>query len=124
MSKIRNIPIFNGAKAGAISGAVAGSFYTWGFDRVMAQSVAGGLGSEIMGGEFKDGFKVAFVTASARYLYAEISSPKYNSTGKPHLWEEGRSDVGKQLTPRELEMIAKGEMENLHHQINHLLCKV
>jgi RHS repeat-associated protein len=101
-----------GAVSGAIMGGIAGYYgNTWSFDRVVSTGVGGGVSSEIMGGKFQDGFKVAFITASAMYLYNNISSPKYNKTGKPHLWQKGKSDVGKQLTLKQLKRIANGEME-------------
>jgi hypothetical protein len=54
----------------------------------MVQSGASGISSEIMGGSFKDGFKMGLVTASARYLYESVV--KYKAT-----WESGGDAVDK-----------------------------
>jgi hypothetical protein len=57
-----------GAATGAIMGAISGGFgSSWNMERVMVNGMGGGVSSEIMGGKFEDGFKVAFVTAAAAY---------------------------------------------------------
>ena len=59
-----------GAIAGGIGGAVGGYYGdAWNLGRVGAQATANGVGSEIMGGRFKDGFKMGAVTAGARLFY-------------------------------------------------------
>jgi hypothetical protein len=80
---------------GAVGGAITGGVGAWAssasvnaFAKIIAQSGASGVSSEIMGGEFKDGFKMALVTASARYLYE--STVKYKAT-----WESGEEAVSK-----------------------------
>jgi hypothetical protein len=81
-----------GAAYGAISGGISngiGSYFSdWSIERVLAESGASGVMSEIMGGEFKDGFKVGLVTSSARYLYNE--TVKYGIT-----WESGGDAISK-----------------------------
>ncbi len=77
----------NGAITGGIMGGIAGNYgKTWNANRVGANAVGGGIASEVTGGRFKDGFKMAGLTAGMRYVYGEISS-QYNKTGKPHLWQ-------------------------------------
>ncbi|UFH59970.1 FG-GAP-like repeat-containing protein [Sulfurovum mangrovi] len=103
---------FKGAIAGALTGGIA-EYYgnLWTPERVLANSLGGGISSEITGGSFKDGFALAFVTASARYLYTEISAAYNTNNGKPHLWQDGKPDVGKQLDPDELKDVLSGKME-------------
>ncbi len=68
-----------GALTGAIMGGISGGFgSTWNVGRVMAQSMGGGVSSELTGGSFQDGFKVALVTAAASYAYS--SSVGYEAT--------------------------------------------
>ena len=63
-----------GVAIGAISGGMANSSL-W---KIPTMGLGGGVSSEVMGGEFKDGFKVALVTAAGAYLYSSIAS--YDST--------------------------------------------
>ena len=35
----------------------------------------------------------------------------YNETGKPHLWQKGQPDVGKQLSGEELALVQAGKMK-------------
>jgi len=84
--------------------------------RVVAHGVVGGALSQANGGKFADGFKMAFITASAKYLYSDISSRIYNKTGEPHLWLKGKADVGIQLesmglTSEEFAKIVNGTMK-------------
>jgi len=58
------------------------------FQKIMVQSGASGISSEIMGGSFKDGFKMGLVTSSARYLYESVV--KYKAT-----WESGGDAMSK-----------------------------
>ena len=77
----------NGAITGGIMGGIAGNYgKTWNANRVGANAIGSGVASEVTGGRFKDGFKMAGLTAGMRYVYGEISS-QYNKTGKPHLWQ-------------------------------------
>jgi len=101
-----------GAGAGAIGGAVGGYYGdSWNMGRVGVQATANGIGSEITGGEFKNGFATGLITAGSRLLYKDISSPTYNKTGEPHMWQEGKSDVGKELKGDELEAVRNGTIE-------------
>lgn len=96
---------FQMALQGALAGALAGGMGQMisnaglqGINKVIAKGIAGGINSKINGGSFKDGFKTGLVTASAKYLYSEVSA-KYNTeNGKSHafLSEDEKSDVGKQ----------------------------
>ncbi|WP_444924850.1 FG-GAP-like repeat-containing protein [Microbulbifer sp. DLAB2-AF] len=87
---------------------------TWDAGRVGWTATAGGVTSKLNGGKFIDGFKSAGVMASARYGYRKLSmmpnadGQPYNQNGEPHLWQEGKPDVGKQLTQGELDTIAAG----------------
>ncbi|XP_013381439.1 uncharacterized protein LOC106152422 [Lingula anatina] len=59
-----------GVVGGAIFGGVGGYFgSTWNIQRVASQAVAGGTVSELTSGKFVDGFVMAGVTATSRYLY-------------------------------------------------------
>jgi len=92
-----------GAGAGALGGAVGGYYGdSWNIGRVGVQATANGLGSEITGGEFKNGFATGLITGLSQWGYKDISSPKYNESGEPHMWQEGKSDVGKELFDEEL----------------------
>lgn len=63
----------NGAVSGGIFAGVNAPFGdTWNLQRVAANSVAGGLSSELQGGQFKDGFKTSFITSSARAVYNNV----------------------------------------------------
>jgi hypothetical protein len=100
-----------GAAAGGIGGAVGGYYGdNWNIGRVGAQATASGVGSEITGGEFKDGFRIGAITALSQWAYKGVSSPTYNESGKPHMWQDGKSDVGKQLTPKQLQEVQNGTM--------------
>ena len=80
-----------GGLAGAIAGGIPGGFGSqWNMNKVVATGIGGGTSSEIMGGQFKDGFKVAFVTAAAAYLYQ--STVNYRAT-----WKSGGKVVEKRL---------------------------
>jgi hypothetical protein len=87
----------------------AGSFKGDWLLRGIKKGIAAGVSSKLMGGKFKDGFKVAFVTSSAQSLYKHVSS-KYNPSGKPHLWQKGQSDVGSQLDEKVLARVTNGEI--------------
>ena len=111
--------IARGAAAGALMGGVSdyyGDSYTLG--RVGASTVAGGTASTIMGGNFEDGATFAFTTSSMAYLYNKTSTQisqetdqPYNKEGKPHLWADEHNDVGRQLTPDEIEKIQNDSMK-------------
>ena len=78
-----------GAAAGAIMGGITGGFgSTWNVGRVMLTSMGGGVSSEIMGGDFADGYKVALVTSAAAYAYS--TSVGYDAT-----WKSGGKAVNK-----------------------------
>ena len=64
--------ILQGALTGGIAGGIFGGFdyhygNTWSWERVAANSLAGGVRSTLQGGRFEDGFKMSFITSSARY---------------------------------------------------------
>ena len=88
-----------GAATGAISGGVGGYFKAATMTRVLSKSVAGGVNSEINGGKFQQGFKTGLLTASASYLYGKVSARYNTNNGKAHFFQEGKSDVGEQLSP-------------------------
>ena len=51
-------------------GGIAGNYgKTWNASRVGANAVGGGIASEVTGGRFKDGFKMAGLTSGMRYVY-------------------------------------------------------
>ncbi len=91
-----------GAAAGAIMGGISGGFgNTWNVGRVMLTSIGGGVSSEIMGGDFADGFKMALITSAAAYAYSAITTqsgnkyPQQNTNnGKSHIFQDGKSNVG------------------------------
>ena len=84
-----------GAAAGAIMGGITGGFgSTWNVGRVMLTSMGGGVSSEIMGGDFADGYKVALVTSAAAYTYSVYSQGYNENEGRPHILQDGKSDVG------------------------------
>ena len=61
------------AVGGAVFGGISGHFgSTWNLQRVATQATAGGAVSELGGGKFKDGFAMAGLAASARYLYNSV----------------------------------------------------
>jgi len=60
----------DGATTGALSGAVSGYYGSnWSGQRVAAESVAGGVSSELTGGDFKDGFKNSFLISTSKYAH-------------------------------------------------------
>ncbi len=107
-----------GAGAGAIGGAVGGYYGdSWSIGRVGAQATANGIGSEITGGAFKDGFLIGGITAGAQWGYSEMtkatnalklksvdgdaSKIKKNSYGE---WDTtGGRTAGRGLYPNEVE---------------------
>ena len=100
----------NGAITGGIMGGIAGNYgKTWNANRVGANAVGGGIASEVTGGRFKDGFKMAGLTSGMRYVYGEISS-QYNKTGKPHMFQGSINNVGMQLDETNLQKISRGEI--------------
>lgn len=75
----------------------------------------GGCGAgKASGGSCRKGAKMAAMvqalTMGASEIYKKVSS-KYNKTGEPHLLQEGISDVGKQLNPKELAKVRNGTMK-------------
>ncbi|GGE96299.1 hypothetical protein GCM10008027_21670 [Pseudoalteromonas gelatinilytica] len=83
---------------------------TWTIGRVGWTATAGEATSKLYGGQFIDGFMYAGIPALARYGYAEISRA-YNPSGKPHIWVNDKSDVGKQYTQDDLDLIAAGQLD-------------
>jgi len=99
-----------GAATGAIMGGIFGGFAgtnfgDYGVSEMISKGLGGGVSSEIMGGKFEDGFKVAFVTAAAAYAYSTVSSKYNTNNGKPHCRQKGLSEVGKHPTTEELSMM-------------------
>ncbi|MEQ6342580.1 MAG: hypothetical protein M3A44_13285 [Gammaproteobacteria bacterium] len=91
-------PAVRGGVGGGLTGGVGGYFGdTWNLQRVAANSVAGGVSSELQGGQFRDGFKFAVMTSSASYAYNE--AVKYDVT-----WQKGEGAVNK----RTFDMPVKG----------------
>ncbi|MGO2129034.1 MAG: FG-GAP-like repeat-containing protein [Pseudoalteromonas prydzensis] len=85
---------------------------TWTMGRVGWTATAGGATSKLYDGQFIDGFMYAGIPALARYAYYRVSMIEgYNPSGKPHLWQEGKSDVGKQLDKDTLRQLANGTLD-------------
>ena len=91
--------ILSGSINGAIRGAVAGALFggisgvygnTWNAQRVAANSLAGGVSSEINGGRFKEGFRISMVLSLMTYsankmrqvMVAQSRLDKRNATGQ------------------------------------------
>ena len=61
---------FKGAFSGAVFGGIGGAFGdTWNASRVAVNGVAGGITSEINGGDFKSGALLSLSTSLARFYY-------------------------------------------------------
>jgi hypothetical protein len=78
-----------GAISGAVFGGIAGHFGdSWNATRVGANSLAGGVTSEINGGEFKEGFQFALATSLIRvgweHMRAETNRLKELSCGSKY----------------------------------------
>ena len=58
-----------GAISGGIFGGINSSYNSWNLERVTANSLAGGVNSELQGGKFADGAKASFVTSTASWGY-------------------------------------------------------
>ena len=113
---------FKGAFTGAIAG-MAGGYANFGkvggwadvAKRVGVSALGGCASGKASGGSCKKGAGTAALvqalTIGASEAYRKVSSPKYNKSGKPHLWQEGKSDVGKQLDQETLLRIKKGELK-------------
>ena len=64
-----------GGLAGAITGGIAGYYDgAWNAQRIGASALGGGVSAELQGGEFKDGFKAAFVSSGLRYVYNNVAN--------------------------------------------------
>jgi hypothetical protein len=62
-----------GAFAGTITGGITGYYgNTWSVERISTSAFAGGASAEMLGGDFKDGFKMALVSSSLRYVYNKM----------------------------------------------------
>jgi len=73
-----------GAFSGAVMGGVAGYFgNTYSAQRVAADSVAGGISSEIYGQKFKDGLLFGALVSSATYLTVRLREYQVQKSG-PH----------------------------------------
>ena len=73
--------IMTGSLRGAVVGAFTGAMFgavnthygnTWNMERVGTTSLAGGVSSKAVGGNFADGAKFAFVAAMMRYGYNKL----------------------------------------------------
>jgi hypothetical protein len=105
---------FTGALAGAAGGyANFGDVAGWGdaAGRIGVSALGGCAAGKASGGSCRKGASVAAMvqalTMGASELYKRVSA-KYNDSGKPHLKQRGKPDVGKQLSKTELDKIAKG----------------
>jgi len=50
-------------------------------------------------------------SSALRALYMKVSTiDNYSESGKPHMWQEGKSDVGSQLKPEDLLKVQNGIM--------------
>ncbi|PCK31052.1 hypothetical protein CEX98_14330 [Pseudoalteromonas piscicida] len=112
------MPKLTGAAVGyANFGDVAG----WGdaAGRIGVSALGGCAAGKASGGSCSKGARTAAMvqalTMSASELYKRVSTKvskatgkPYNETGEPHLWKEGQSDVGKQLTQAQKDAIAGG----------------
>ncbi|MFZ5594909.1 MAG: hypothetical protein ACOY4D_11755 [Pseudomonadota bacterium] len=75
----------------ALTGGVGGYFGdVWSVSRVAANSVAGGVSSELQGGRFGDGFLTSGVMSGARYAYNSLVG--YDATWAAGENREGRTD--------------------------------
>ena len=81
----------NGAITGGIMGGIAGNYgKTWNANRVGANAVGGGIASEVTGGRFKDGFKMAGLTSGMRYVYNNTVGYDINARpGKGAVYKDG-----------------------------------
>ncbi len=101
--------IGHGGEIDAITGETTSYFDSF-VGTAVAHGTTQGIITEASGGEFKDGFKIGFTMSMASSAYSKVSKG-YNKTGKAHLFQEGKADVGFQLTETELKKIANGTME-------------
>lgn len=64
----------NGAVSGAIFGGIAGYYgSSWDYSRVLTNGVAGGLSSEINGGNFRQGFRLALALSVVRWGFEKVT---------------------------------------------------
>ncbi|BDA58968.1 hypothetical protein NUITMVS1_04310 [Shewanella xiamenensis] len=64
----------NGAVSGAIFGGIAGYYgSSWDYSRVLTNGVAGGLSSEINGGNFRQGFRLALALSVVRWGVEKVT---------------------------------------------------
>lgn len=105
---------FTGALAGAAGGyANFGDVSGWSdaAGRIGVSALGGCAAGKASGGSCRKGASTAAMvqalTMGASELYRKVSA-KYNKSGEPHLWQKGKSDVGKQLQQTELDKIARG----------------
>ena len=81
-----------GAVAGGIGGAVGGYYgNTWNLGRVGMRAIANGLGSEIMGGHFKDGFRMGAGMAAIGWASSAMRTNQIESSNKNPLNASGKS---------------------------------
>ncbi|MCR4307318.1 MAG: glycine zipper family protein [Candidatus Berkelbacteria bacterium] len=77
-----------GAFAGAIMGGVAGHFGSaYSIQRIAADSLAGGISSEIYGQEFKDGLLFGALVSSATYLTVRLRNYQVQKSGPDQIGE-------------------------------------
>ncbi|MEJ6477007.1 hypothetical protein [Pseudoalteromonas piscicida] len=115
---IRLVPKLTGAAVGyANFGDVAG----WGdaAGRIGVSALGGCAAGKALGGSCSKGARTAaMVHMSASELYKRVSTKvskatgkPYNESGEPHLWQEGRPDVGKQLDEDTMRQLANGTLK-------------
>lgn len=116
---------FTGSIAGAAGGyANFGSVSGWGdAAKRVAVAAAGGCGAgKASGGSCSKGARTAAMvqalTMGASELYKRVSTKTskvtgqpYNESGEPHMWQEGRPDVGKQLDEDTMRQLANGTLK-------------
>jgi len=69
--------------AGTYNGSLKGAArYGWSPERVVANSLAGGLTSELEGGRFSDGFKSSFATSALSYIAVSMRAATVDSSAK------------------------------------------
>jgi len=78
----------------------------------IANGLSRGLIAKLQGGSFKRSFLMSVGSSALRALYVKVSTiNNYSESGKPHMWQEGKSDVGKQLEVDELSEVQNANME-------------
>ena len=105
INQIRQLSVRATATSMAVGGVTQGM-------NLYQRVIFGGVLSRAQGGKFIDGFKVAGIGELSKVVYSKLSQINgYNENGEPHLRQEGKSDVGKQLRDIDIEDIQNGLMK-------------